>query len=64
MLGGTYNVQCHIGVRLFEEIITVLCGMPTYLDQLGDGRNEVLVVETDGGLEAVDSLKVCGDGFT
>jgi uncharacterized protein len=53
-----------IGVRLFEEIITVLCGMPNYLDQLGVGRNEVLVVETDGGLEAVDSLKVCGDGFT
>ena len=25
---------------------------------------EVLVVETNGGIEAVDVLKVCGDGFT
>ena len=31
---------------------------------MGKGENEILVIETNGGIEAVDVLKICGDGFT
>jgi uncharacterized protein len=53
-----------IAIRLLEEIIRTLVGGVNMLDIVGTGRNEVMVVETNGGLEAVDSLKVCGDSFT
>jgi uncharacterized protein len=33
-------------------------------DMMGDGRNEVLVIETNGDIESVDVLKICGHGFT
>ncbi|WP_295230462.1 hypothetical protein [uncultured Chryseobacterium sp.] len=33
-------------------------------DYLGNKDNEVLVIETDGSMEAVDGLKSCGEGFT
>jgi uncharacterized protein len=51
-------------IRLLEEIISTICGGENGTDLVGTGPNEVLVVETDGGIEPVDSLKVCGDGFT
>jgi uncharacterized protein len=31
---------------------------------LGTHENNILVLETNGGLEAVDALKSCGDSFT
>ncbi|HEV7878744.1 radical SAM protein [Bradyrhizobium sp.] len=51
-------------IRLFERIINGILGIEGKLDALGPGKNEVLVVESDGGIEPVDVLKVCGDGMT
>ncbi|MEL6135392.1 MAG: radical SAM protein, partial [Bacteroidota bacterium] len=51
-------------VRIFEFIISLILGNDLSFDHLGPGLNELLVIETDGGIEAVDVLKACGHGFT
>jgi uncharacterized protein len=51
-------------IRFFDIIIHRILGGLYSIDNLGAGENNVLVLETDGGLEAVDVLKICGDGFT
>src|SRR6476620_6004777 len=51
-------------IRLFQSIIRMVLGENLKADNLGTQNNEVLVIETDGSLEAVDVLKICGDGFT
>lgn len=53
-----------IQIRLFDVIIHRILGGLYSIDNIGSGENSVLVLETDGGLEAVDVLKICGDGFT
>jgi uncharacterized protein len=54
----------HFRIRLFERIIHGLLGITGQSDALGPGRNEVLVIESDGSIEPVDVLKVCGEGAT
>lgn len=51
-------------VRFFVNIILTILGKNSSTDSYGVGVNEILVIETDGSIEAVDVLKVCGDGFT
>ncbi|HEY0438585.1 MAG TPA: FxsB family cyclophane-forming radical SAM/SPASM peptide maturase [Xanthobacteraceae bacterium] len=51
-------------IRTFETIIERVLGGTRAIDSLGGSSNQILVVETDGGLEPVDVMKVCGDGFT
>lgn len=51
-------------VSLFKEIIELLLGSEQGTDSVGNDEVDVLVIETDGGIETVDALKVCGDGFT
>jgi uncharacterized protein len=51
-------------IRLFNGIVLQLLGAWGATDAIGSNHIEVLVVETDGGIEAVDTLKMCGDGFT
>lgn len=51
-------------IRLFENILDLLFGSPTATDYIGGTRNGVIVVETNGGIEPVDVLKICGDRFT
>ena len=51
-------------VRMFYYIVHSILGGEFMADNLGQLNNEVLVIETDGGIEAVDSLKSCGEGFT
>jgi uncharacterized protein len=51
-------------IRLFEDIIALVFGCPASTDNIGGRPNDVLVIETDGGIEPVDVLKGCGDGFT
>jgi len=51
-------------IRHFETIIERVLGGTRVIDSLGGGTNQIMVVETDGGLEPVDVLKVCGHGFT
>jgi uncharacterized protein len=53
-----------ISIRKFELIMHMLLGGVVTADNFGNLQNEVLVIETDGGIEAVDVLKICGDSFT
>ncbi|MFI2126909.1 FxsB family cyclophane-forming radical SAM/SPASM peptide maturase [Streptomyces sp. NPDC020299] len=49
-------------IRLFEACIALLLGMPAATESLGLAPFESVVVETDGSIEQVDSLKSCYEG--
>ncbi len=53
-----------ISIRYFEAIIKMILGEEIEFDFMGTSKNELLVIETNGGIETVDVLKICGDGFT
>ncbi len=49
-------------VRLFEECLALLLGLPASTESLGLAPFRTIVVETDGSMEQVDSLKSAYDG--
>ncbi|WP_406011326.1 FxsB family cyclophane-forming radical SAM/SPASM peptide maturase [Streptomyces sp. NBC_00637] len=49
-------------VRLFEECVALLLGLPAATESLGLAPFDAVVVETDGSLEQVDSLKSAYEG--
>lgn len=49
-------------VRLFSEIIALLLGMPSALEAVGLSPTAAVVVETDGAIEQLDSLKQTYEG--
>ncbi|MEU4874771.1 FxsB family cyclophane-forming radical SAM/SPASM peptide maturase [Streptomyces sp. NPDC021608] len=49
-------------VRLFEECVALLLGLPSATESLGLAPFDAVVVETDGSIEQVDSLKSAYDG--
>lgn len=51
-------------IRRFNHAVSLLLGKSTMADEMGLEHNSVLVIETDGGIEAIDTMKICGDGFT
>ncbi len=51
-------------IQLFEQVIELILGIDRGFEYLGGRDLEFLVVETDGGIEAVGALKLCGNGFT
>jgi uncharacterized protein len=51
-------------IRLFENILDLIFGGGNTTDHIGGGQNGIVVIETDGGIEPVDVLKICGEGFT
>ncbi|MGW6457287.1 radical SAM/SPASM protein FxsBH, inactivated beta-hydroxylase extension form [Streptomyces sp. NPDC055078] len=51
-----------IPVRLFESVLSTLTGGPSLTESLGLAPTDLVVVETDGALEQVDSLKSAYDG--
>ncbi len=51
-----------VPVRLFESIIQTTYGADSLTEALGLGASDVLVIETDGSIEQVDSLKVTYEG--
>jgi uncharacterized protein len=51
-------------VRKFAVIIAALFGQTPSLDSLGVGPIKVFTIETSGEVEPVDTLKVCGHGYT
>jgi uncharacterized protein len=53
-----------ISIRFFRNIMQSILGKNIGSDTLGQGHNEVLVIETNGDIESVDVLKICGNGFT
>ena len=51
-------------LRLFDEIIRLMLGRPSRSEAVGLSAVAVVVVETDGSIEQVDSLKSAYDGAT
>ncbi|MHC5262554.1 FxsB family cyclophane-forming radical SAM/SPASM peptide maturase [Streptomyces sp. UC4497] len=51
-----------VRVRLFEECVALLLGLPAATESLGLAPFDALVVETDGSIEQVDSLKSAYEG--
>jgi uncharacterized protein len=49
-------------VRLFEDIVQLLLGRPGHSESVGLSPYAAVVVDTDGSIEQVDSLKVAYDG--
>ncbi|WP_223290929.1 FxsB family cyclophane-forming radical SAM/SPASM peptide maturase [Streptomyces avicenniae] len=49
-------------VRFFEECIALLLGLPAATESMGLQPFTAVVVETDGGIEQVDSLKSAYEG--
>ena len=52
-------------IKLFSDLIGLILGEPYCGNEMyGKRENSTLVVETNGSIETVDTLKVCGNGFT
>ena len=51
-------------IRLFSEIIRLLLGRPSQSESIGISPVAVAVVETNGGIEQVDTLKSAFEGAT
>jgi uncharacterized protein len=51
-------------IRIFQYLTGIILGNENSSDAMGAGRNELMVIETDGSMEALDVLKTCGPGFT
>ena len=49
-------------VRIFEQIIASTLGLSYKNDAMGEGENEILVVETDGEVGPVDTLRAAIPG--
>ncbi|MFJ9080893.1 FxsB family cyclophane-forming radical SAM/SPASM peptide maturase [Streptomyces sp. NPDC102384] len=49
-------------IRLFEECLALLLGLPAATESLGLTPFDAVVVETDGSIEQVDSLKSAYEG--
>lgn len=56
--------RSRVPVRLFRSAIRAWIGGSADIEQLGTGALSFLVIETDGAIEQVDSLKVAFEGAT
>ncbi|WP_019991133.1 radical SAM protein [Rudanella lutea] len=53
-----------VSIRLFDQIMGLVLGIDNGFEYFGGRHNEFLIIETDGSIEPVGTLKACGDGFT
>lgn len=51
-------------IRIFREIVLGVLGRQPMLDSLGLSDVGIFVLETDGGLEPIDTFKCCGESYT
>lgn len=58
------NEDTGLSIRIFENMINLLFDPEAGNEALGGRQNGLLVIESDGGMEPVDALKVCGPAFT
>lgn len=56
----------HPDVRIayFDSLLRLLVGSRVHSDTLGGDPLTMVVVDCDGSIEPVDSLRICGNGFT
>lgn len=53
-----------VSIRHFENMIAGIMAYKSHLDAIGGQPVGIVSIDTDGGIEPVDSLRACGDGFT
>ena len=58
------NKGDRISIGIFEVFIAMILGQEFPSDSFGTKNSEVLVIETNGDIESLDVLKICGDSFT
>ncbi|WP_282090172.1 radical SAM protein [Aquimarina algiphila] len=59
------EVEVRPRVSIFETIISLVLGVENIGNEdFGSNDNQVLCVQTNGDLEAVGALNLCGNGFT
>lgn len=51
-------------LRKFENIISLLFNNHEQYETIQDQKNSVAVIETNGNIEPLDVLKICGESFT
>lgn len=59
-----YNDNEKFSIKQFEFIIHKILGEDIGNEMFGRKENSVITIKTNGNIEAVDSLKICGNGFT
>lgn len=53
-----------VSIRWFDSVMMMLLGNDGLIEGIGGGPVSSVVVETDGSLQPLDVLRVCGDGMT
>ncbi|MBS7230170.1 radical SAM protein [Flavobacterium psychroterrae] len=51
-------------IRPLNDLIGLILGLDKNSENFGKGINDTLVIETNGSIETVDTLRICGNGFT
>jgi uncharacterized protein len=51
-------------IHTFQQLSNLIFGTGVGDDHIGNQYNNVIVIETNGGIETTDPLKICGDSFT
>lgn len=51
-------------IRYLDTIVGMILGVERGYEVLGRKKNQTICVKSNGNIEPVDNLKVCGDGFT
>lgn len=52
-------------IPFFEQIVALSFGLKNFsTESVGDEVSGMIVIESDGGIEPSDNLKICGDQFT
>ncbi|QHI36939.1 hypothetical protein IMCC3317_23090 [Kordia antarctica] len=59
-----YDDKSKMNISLFKNLIFLILGHKVSADEFGTGTTDALVIETNGAIEPLDVLKICGDGFT
>jgi uncharacterized protein len=52
-----------INIRLFMSILTMLLGGEPAVDSLGNPQMSYLIIESDGSIQALDTLRICQEGL-
>jgi uncharacterized protein len=53
-----------VHIAYFDSLLRLLIGSRVHSDCLGGDPLNMVVIDTNGSIEPVDSLRSCGDGFT
>ncbi|TDQ25454.1 radical SAM protein [Tenacibaculum caenipelagi] len=53
-----------LDIGMFRSLIYLVLGVEVAADEFGTRTTDALVIETNGDIESLDVLKICGDGFT